>query len=54
MPFLFIFLNGRRPVRDLFVNNEHDQFDPELFFVCFKNTEFGGECVLSFLYFIFC
>jgi len=46
MPFI-IFFNGRLPVRDVFVNNEHDQFDPEFFFVCFKHTEFGGECVVS-------
>lgn len=47
MPFIFVFFSGRHPVRDSFVNNKHDQFDPEFFFVCFKHTEFGGECVLG-------
>jgi len=28
MPFI-IFFNGRLPVHDVFVNNEHDLFDPE-------------------------
>jgi hypothetical protein len=32
MPFI-IFFNGQHPVRDVLVNSEHDQFDPEFFFV---------------------